>query len=196
MFFYSCIKEQHDLRLVVLAACVCVFACFTAVNLLVPAREAAGKRCLALMSTAAGVFGASVWTTHFIAELAFKPGLPVAYDADLTALSLAIAIIVAWLGMVLALQYQRPILGGCAIGVAVGAMHYVGTAAMRVPAHITWNLTLCNNLLERWDCARRCGSMGCVAGARVATPAPCNGVVRDRDMCVAFHRNGGHRAYP
>jgi PAS domain S-box-containing protein len=92
------------------------------------------------MSTAAGVFGVSVWTTHFIAELAFKPGLPVAYDAGLTALSLAIAIIVAWLGMVLALQYQRPIMGGYTIGVAVGAMHYVGTAAIRVPAHITWNL--------------------------------------------------------
>ena len=137
---YSCIREQHDLRLVILAACVCVFGCFTAVNLLVPAREAAGKRRLALMSAAAGVFGVSVWTTHFIAELAFKPGLPVAYDADLTALSLAIAIIVAWLGMVLALQSQRPIMGGCTIGVAVGAMHYVGTAAIRMPAHITWNL--------------------------------------------------------
>ena len=65
---YSCIREQHDLGLVILAACVCVFGCFTAVNLLVPAREAAGKRRLALVSTAAGVFGASVWTTHFIAE--------------------------------------------------------------------------------------------------------------------------------
>jgi NO-binding membrane sensor protein with MHYT domain len=138
---YSCIREQHDLRLVILAACVCVFGCFTAVNLLVPAREAAGKRRFGLMSAAAGVFGASVWTTHFIAELAFKPGLPVAYDADLTALSLAIAIIVAWLGLVLALQYQRPIMGGYTIGVAVSAMHYVGMAAMRVPAHTNWNIT-------------------------------------------------------
>src|ERR1700756_2163936 len=137
---YSCIREQHGLRLVILAACVCVFGCFTAVNLLVPAREAAGKRRLALMSTAAGVFGASVWTTHFIAELAFEPGLPIAYDADLTALSLVIAIILAWLGMVAALQYQRPIMGGCIIGFAVGAMHYVGMAAIRVPAHITWNV--------------------------------------------------------
>jgi NO-binding membrane sensor protein with MHYT domain len=137
---FSCIREQHDLRLVVLAACVCIFGCFTAVNLLVPAREAAGKRRLALVSTAAGVFGASVWTTHFIAELAFEPGLPIAYDADLTALSLVIAIIVAWLGMVAALQYQRPIMGSCIIGFAVGAMHYVGMAAIRVPAHITWNV--------------------------------------------------------
>src|SRR6516165_5428907 len=138
---YSCIREQHDPRLVILAACVCVFGCFTAVNLLVPAREAAGKRRLALMSAAAGVFGVSVWTTHFIAELAFKPGLPIAYDADLTALSLAIAITVAWLGMVLALLYQRPIIAGSTIGVAVGAMHYVGTAAMRVPAYTNWDIT-------------------------------------------------------
>jgi diguanylate cyclase len=87
---FSCIREQPDLRLVVLAACVCIFGCFTAVNLLVPAREAAGNRRLALVSTAAGVFGASVWTTHFIAELAFKPGLPITYDTGLIALSLAI----------------------------------------------------------------------------------------------------------
>jgi NO-binding membrane sensor protein with MHYT domain len=47
---------------------------------------------------AAGVFGAGVWTTHFIAELAFKSGLPIAYDTELTAISLVTAILMSWLG--------------------------------------------------------------------------------------------------
>ncbi len=92
------------------------------------------------MSAAAGVFGAGVWTTHFIAELSFKPGLPIAYDTDLTALSLVIAILVSWLGMLATLRYQRPILGGCVLGAAVGAMHYIGMAAMRVPADTHWSI--------------------------------------------------------
>jgi PAS domain S-box-containing protein len=137
---YSCITEQHDIRLVVLAGLVCIFGCFTAINLFVRAREAAGRRRLALVSAAAGVFGAGVWTTHFIAELAFKPGLPIAYDTGLTALSLGTAILVAWLGMLATLRYQRPILGGCVLGAAVGAMHYIGMAAMRVPADTHWSI--------------------------------------------------------
>jgi NO-binding membrane sensor protein with MHYT domain len=129
---YSCLTEQHDIWLVMLAGLICIFGCCTAINLFVRAREAAGQRRLALVSTAAAVFGAGVWTTHFIAELAFKPGLPIAYDTDLTALSLVIAILMAWLGMLAARRYQRPILGGCILGAAVGAMHYTGMAAMRV----------------------------------------------------------------
>jgi diguanylate cyclase len=106
---YGCITQQHDIRLVLLAGFVCIFGCFTAVNLLVPAREVIGRRQFALMSAAAGVFGAGVWTAHFIAEPAFEPGLPVAYNTDLIALSLATAISVTWLVTLVALRYQKPI---------------------------------------------------------------------------------------
>ena len=33
-------------------------------------------------------FGFGVWATHFVAMLAFSPGMPTAYDVPLTALSL------------------------------------------------------------------------------------------------------------
>lgn len=137
---YACITEEHDIRLVVLAGCICIFGSFTGVSLLVRAREAFGKRRLALPSAAAVVFGTGVWTTHFVAELAFKPGLPIAYDTDLTALSLAVAIFVAWVGMLAALRFDAPIAGGCIIGAAAAAMHYLGMAAMRVPADIQWDV--------------------------------------------------------
>jgi NO-binding membrane sensor protein with MHYT domain len=137
---YTCITDRHDLRLVLLAAIVCIFGCFTAVNLFVRAREAIGKRRLALVSAAAAVFGAGVWTTHYVAELAFKPGLPIAYDGYLTALSIVIAMSVAWLGMAVALRFQSPVIGGGIVGAAVAAMHYAGMAAIRVPADLQWNI--------------------------------------------------------
>src|SRR5437870_1438124 len=101
---YACITQQHDIRLVVLAGFICIFGCLTAINLFFRAREAAGKRRLILLSAAAAVFGAGVWATHFVAELAFRPGLPVAYDIDLTALSFVIAMLVTWLGIAAALR--------------------------------------------------------------------------------------------
>ena len=91
---------------------------------------------MALISAAAAVFGAGVWNTHYIAVLAFKPGLPIAYDDKLTVLSIVIAMSVTWLGMIVVLRFQTPVIGGCIIGAAVGAMHYVGMAAIRVPADI------------------------------------------------------------
>src|ERR1700693_181262 len=103
---YGCLTTQHDLRLVFLAAIVCVFAFIWTANLFVRAREAAQRGKLTLLSAvAAAVFGSGVWTTHFVGELAYRPGLPVGYDAGLTALSLAVAVSIAWLAMLAALRY-------------------------------------------------------------------------------------------
>jgi PAS domain S-box-containing protein len=136
---YLCVTHQHDIRFVFLAGFICVFDCLTGINLFVRAREANGRRQFFLLSGAACVFSTGVWATHFVAELAFKPGLPVAYDNDLTALSLGVAMLLVWLGMGIALRFDRPVAGGALIGAAIGAMHYIGMAAMRVPAYLHWN---------------------------------------------------------
>lgn len=162
---YTCITEHHDIRLTVLAGFISIIGCFTAINLFVRAREATGRRRLALVSAAGAVFGAGVWATHFVAELAFEPGLPVAYDIDLTALSLLIAVLPTWLGMVVALRFQTPTLGGCIIGAAIGAMHYVGMSAMRVPADTQWNITYVGTSLA-------IGIIGAGAGIWVASRGP------------------------
>src|SRR5580700_5448239 len=116
---FTCITEQHDLRLVGLAAVVCLFACFTAANLFVHALEAAGRRRLGWTAGSATVFGCGVWATHFIAELAYRPGIAIGYDIGLTLLSFVIAIAATWLGMSVALRYRAPVLGGAIIGMAV-----------------------------------------------------------------------------
>ena len=136
---YTCIAEQHDLRLVVLAAVLCLFACFATVNLFARAQESRHDRQLLWLSAAAAVFGSGVWATHFVAELAYRPGLPIGYDLAPTALSIVIAMAVAWIGLALALRHDAPTLGGAVVGAAVCGMHYVGMAALRVPADVHWD---------------------------------------------------------
>lgn len=136
---YRCLTQQHDLRLVVLAGFISIFACFESINLFFRGREAVGKRGLALLSGAAGVFGAGVWATHFVAELAFQPGLPIGYDSKLTMLSLVVAVAVTLLGMAVAVRLREPLIGGGIVGSAIGAVHYAGMAALRIPADLRWN---------------------------------------------------------
>jgi NO-binding membrane sensor protein with MHYT domain len=52
--------------------------------------------------------GFGIWATHFIAMLAFSPGLPSAYNISLTVLSLAVAIIVTGLGLAVATGSNAP----------------------------------------------------------------------------------------
>jgi len=98
----ACVTQEHDLRLVVLAGLICLFACYTAFSLIARARAADGITGLKWRSAAAVVMGCGVWATHFVAMLAFRPSLPTGYDIGLTALSLAVVVAIIWLGLVVA----------------------------------------------------------------------------------------------
>ncbi len=136
---YACLTEQHDLRLVFVAALICIAACLISVNLFVRANDVERDRPLPWLFVAATVFGAGVWATHFISLLAYEPGIPIGYDAGLTALSFLAAIGAVWLGMFVAHQFAAPVLGGAMIGAGIAAMHYIGMAALRAPAQLHWD---------------------------------------------------------
>jgi signal transduction histidine kinase len=135
----GCITNQHDLRLVGLAGLICAFASYTALGLLARAQAARDGKSLAWLSGAATVFGAGVWATHFVAELAFRPGLPTGYGIGLTVLSIVIAMAMSGLGFAAALIRRTPSIGGAIVGASIGSMHYVGMAALIVPADTVWN---------------------------------------------------------
>ncbi len=136
---YTCIVGQHDLRLVGIAALICLFACFTSIDLFSHASETMGARRLKWLIAASVVFGAGVWATHFVAELAYRPGMPLDYAFGPTVASLVIAILLAFAGMAVALAYSLPAVGGGIVGAAVAAMHYVGMAALLAPAELVWS---------------------------------------------------------
>ena len=135
----GCITGQHDLRLVLLAALLCFFACTTAMSMIARGRAATGRLRLMWLGAAGLVAGCGIWGLHFIAMLAYRTGLPVAYDVPLTALSVLIAATVSGLGFMLALSRPGPAIGGAVTGVAICFMHYIGMAAVRIPAVAYWD---------------------------------------------------------
>lgn len=135
---FECIVFEHDIRLVVVAAAICIFGCFTAVTLLAQAKRPENASRKYWVWAAAAVGGTCIWATHFVAMLAFDSIVPVTYDLKLTLLSIVVAIFPTYLGFRLALA-GRPLPGGAIAGLAVVAMHFIGMAAITGPVQTAWN---------------------------------------------------------
>lgn len=135
----GCIFFQHDLKLVVLAGILCLFACVTAKSILSRAREANGAAREWWLVAAGVVAGCGIWGTHFVAMLAYLPGFLVSYDPALTLLSVLIAITMCTVGFAIGLRPKQELLGGSIVGAAIGAMHFIGMAAVRAPAVAIWD---------------------------------------------------------
>ena len=103
----NCLESQHDSWLVLLAGCVCLLTSLAAVNLFQRARVGGGKTSLMWLGTAGAVTGCGVWSTHFIAMLAYTPGFPIRYDLTTTVMSLVVATIKR--GIVRRMQLARKI---------------------------------------------------------------------------------------
>jgi diguanylate cyclase (GGDEF)-like protein/PAS domain S-box-containing protein len=142
---YNCIATAHDLRLVGLAAAVCILASFTAINLLHHASRSRGHMRGLWLAVSAISTGFGVWATHFIAMLAFSPGIPSAYNILLTILSLVAAILLTGAGLAVALvpnwRHGRWI-GGAIVAGGIAAMHYTGMAAFEIAGIVVWDPAL------------------------------------------------------
>jgi diguanylate cyclase (GGDEF)-like protein/PAS domain S-box-containing protein len=142
---YDCITNAHDLRLVGLAAVICALASFTAISLLHHMRRSTGQMRMIWLAVSATSTGFGIWATHFIAMLAFSPGLPTAYNIPLTILSLFAAIFLTGTGLAVAVMANwraRAWLGGAMVGGGIAAMHYIGMAAFEIQGRIVWDAAL------------------------------------------------------
>jgi diguanylate cyclase (GGDEF)-like protein/PAS domain S-box-containing protein len=142
---YNCIMTAHDLRLVGLAAVICALASFTAISLLHHVRRSSGHMRLIWLAVSATSTGSGIWATHFIAMLAFEPGLPSAYNIALTIFSLIAAIFLTGMGLAVAVMTSFRAgawLGGAMVGGGIAAMHYTGMAAFEIQGRIDWDPTL------------------------------------------------------
>jgi signal transduction histidine kinase len=137
----GCITVDHDLRLVVLAGMICLFASVTAIELLSHARVTQNRAQLLWIAGGSVVAGCGVWATHFVAMLAYKSSLPISYDLALTVLSIVAAVVIAFAGVWVAVKLRVPAAGGALVGVAIGTMHYIGMAALRGPVEVSWDST-------------------------------------------------------
>src|SRR3979411_1845084 len=97
---YSCIAYAHDLKLVALAAAICVLASFAAINLLHHARKSSGYMQGLWLAVSAVSTGFGIWATHFFAMLAFTPGIPSGYNIVFNILSLVAAVLLTGAGLI------------------------------------------------------------------------------------------------
>jgi PAS domain S-box-containing protein len=139
---YNCLVNQHDLRLVALAVFICSLASFTAISLLRHVQATSGPMRYLWLGIAATSTGFGIWATHFIAMLAYAPGVPSAYNIGLTVLSLIAAIVLTGVGFTVATARKLPdarALGGAIVGGGIAAMHYTGMAAFEIAGYVHWD---------------------------------------------------------
>jgi len=136
----DCIAFHHDLRLVALAVLVCAIGSTATMLLFGRVLAARGRSRFGWIALAAVGTGTMVWCTHFVAMLAFKAGVPVTLNPVVTFASLAVAILLAAPGLVIATTGRRgrALAGGAVVGVAISAMHYTGMSAYRVGGMVAW----------------------------------------------------------
>jgi diguanylate cyclase (GGDEF)-like protein/PAS domain S-box-containing protein len=141
----SCLGGEHDLRLVALAVVECFVTSLVAISLFHRAYIAKGGRRIAWIIATGAVSGCGIWATHFIAMLAYEPGVPVAYDLQLTLLSFAVASVLMSMSIAIAVNAANrngALLGGLLIGIAIASMHFLGMWALEIPGRVTWSIDL------------------------------------------------------
>jgi diguanylate cyclase (GGDEF)-like protein len=142
---FTCLTTQHDWRLVVLAGVVCLLSSACGISLFYRAKATFGRARLLWVVLDAAAAGCGIWATHFIAMLAYDPGISTGYDPGLTIVSLILAIAITGVGLSIALsnfsRWTGPI-AGAVIGSGIAAMHFTGMMALEVPGHISWSVEL------------------------------------------------------
>ena len=142
---FNCLTTQHDWRLVVVAGLVCFLSSVTAITLFNRARSTEGHARAIWIAAAGATTGCGIWATHFLAMLAYHPGVPIAYDIGRTTLSLLAAAAVTGLGLTAAVFIPSrwgAAIGGGIIGAGVACMHYLGMSALELPGRIIWDVPL------------------------------------------------------
>lgn len=140
----DCITTQHNTGLVAVAALVCIVGSSLSVRLSSRLAGARGRRRLVQLGLSSMIGGATIWSTHFIAMLAYEPGFDNGYEPLLTAFSLVVGMVgVLVANAVLAFGHGRnmPLVAGAFFGLGVSAMHYTGMKAFLLPGTIEWSST-------------------------------------------------------
>jgi len=132
------VRGFYDYRLVILSVVIAICAAYAALELAARTTAAKGKFRLAWLSGGAVAMGLGIWSMHYIGMLAFALPVPVLYDGPTVLLSLLAAVFASAVALFVVsrehMGWGRAILGSVAMGAGIAAMHYIGMAAMRMPA--------------------------------------------------------------
>ncbi len=134
---------SYNYALVALSVLIAMFASYAALDLASRVTAADGwARALWLLGGACAM-GTGIWSMHYIGMLAFILPIPVAYHWPTVLLSLLAAILASAIALYVVSRQKmgafRALAGSVLMGTGIASMHYIGMAAMRLPAICQFN---------------------------------------------------------
>jgi PAS domain S-box-containing protein len=138
----------YDYRLVALSVFIAILASYAALDLSGRVTSAHGRARLFWLGGGAVAMGIGIWSMHYIGMLAFHLPVQVEYDWPTVLLSLAAAVFASAVALFVVSRRKmgllRAAVGSIVMGGGIAAMHYIGMAAMRLPALCHYSAPLVN----------------------------------------------------
>jgi two-component system, sensor histidine kinase and response regulator len=129
---------HYDVRLVVLSVVIAVLASYAALDLAGRVTSARGRARYVWLGGGAAAMGIGIWSMHYVGMLAFHLPVPVQYDWPTVLVSLLAAMIASAIALFVVsrdkMGLQQAAIASVFMGAAIAGMHYIGMAAMRLPA--------------------------------------------------------------
>src|SRR3979490_1830485 len=134
---------SHNYTLVALSVLIAMFTSYAALDLAGRVTAAGGWVRVVWLLGGAGAMGTGIWSMHYIGMLAFILPVPVAYHWPTVLLSLFAAIVASVVALYVVSRQTmnafRALVGSVLMGAGIASMHYIGMAAMRLPAIFQFN---------------------------------------------------------
>lgn len=134
---------SYDYRLVVLSVLISVLASYAALDIAGRVAATRGRSRVAWLVGGAGAMGSGIWSMHYIGMLAFSLPIVIYYDWPTVGMSLLCAVFASGIALFAVSRQQmgllQSVLGSLAMGSGIAGMHYVGMAAMRLPAMCSYS---------------------------------------------------------
>jgi PAS domain S-box-containing protein len=134
---------SYNYALVALSVLIAMFASYAALDLAGRVTAAGGWARAVWLLGGAGAMGTGIWSMHYIGMLAFILPIPVAYHWPTVLLSLFAAILASVIALYVVSRQKmgasRAVAGSVLMGAGIASMHYIGMAAMRLPAICQFN---------------------------------------------------------
>src|SRR5258708_24707915 len=129
---------SYNYALVALSVLIAIFASYAALDLAGRVTATGGWTRAVWLLGGAGAMGTGIWPMHYIGMLAFILPIPVAYHWPTVLLSLFAAILASVIALCAVSRHKmgapRAVAGSVLMGAGIASMHYIGMAAMRLPA--------------------------------------------------------------
>ena len=135
------LTSNYNFPLVSFSVFIAILASYTALEL-TERISRGGKIKIGWLIGSSFTMGTGVWSMHFVGMLAYSIFVPITYDLTTVIISWFPAIIasgIAFYYLHRGLQGMSLLWAGTLMGSGIGAMHYIGMAAMRVEAEMHWD---------------------------------------------------------